>query len=358
MKKKTIKYALGIIITALAIWLSFRNLDWETLKTSFTQVDPVWVLLAGINVLISVYIMGWRWQGLLRSKVDIPLWDFFRFNIISQYLNIIIPARFGEFLKAWLVSRKYSLSGSYALGTILVEKLVESFIIVMLGVLAPLFITFRENLKGYTVAVAIFVVLIPLVVLVIRKRRQIRKILAWFARVFPQRFRQRILDSMDRGMEAFALLKDAKLTLRTAAITLLMLLSQVITNLLLFQAFGFTLSFIEALILQLVLIVGMSIPSVPGKIGVFEYTVVLALSMFNIDRGAALSYGLLLHVIAYIPKIVMGFLFMANLNISLKTTETELGIFKGQVQAKTEPGRKSENNNSTGENNGKDTVTT
>ncbi|MCP4219181.1 MAG: flippase-like domain-containing protein [bacterium] len=330
--KKTLKYLLGFLVTALALWLSFRNLDWDVLRKSVSQINVLWILLALVNTLFSVYLMGWRWQILLKSKAHIPLTDIFRFNIISQYLNIIIPARFGELLKAWLASRKYRLSGSYMLGTIVIEKIVESFTVVMLGVLAPLFYTFKTELKGYSVAVAIFIILIPMISLVIWKRDTVRKWLVRIAAFFPGKLKIRLLNFLDRGMEAFGLLKSASMSLKIVCITLLVILSQVITNLILFKAFGLNLHFFEALILQLVLIIGMAIPSVPGKIGVFEYTVILGLSMFGVDESTALSYGLMLHVIAYLPKIILGFVFMAGLNISLQTTEAELEQFEGEVK--------------------------
>lgn len=332
MTKKSIKYLLGILVTALALWLSFRNLDWQTLTASFSRVNPVWVAAAVVNVLVSVYILGWRWQCLLQSKARIPLWDIFQYNIISQYLNIIIPARFGELLKAWLASRKYKLSGSYALGTIVIEKIVESSIIVLLAVLAPVFFTFKTQLKGHTILVGALAALIPLLALAIWKRDTVRRWLVKLAGIFPAKLRDRILNFLDKGMEAFTLLKDINITLRVTAITLLVILSQVLTNLILFKAYGFDLSFLEALVLQLALLIGMSLPSVPGKIGVFEYTVFLALSMFGIEKSIALSYGLMLHVIAYLPKIILGFLFMANMNITIKKTEAEISKFEGEVK--------------------------
>lgn len=340
MKKKTIRYALGILITALALWLSFRNLDWGTLKQSFSQVNMVWAILAVGNILLSVYIVGWRWQILLESKAHIPLIDMFRYNIISQYVNIIIPARFGELLRAWLAARKYSLSGSYVLGTILIEKMIEYLIVFILAVLAPVFFTFQTRLKGHTIAIVIFLILISLLILAIWKRVLVRKWLTRLASVFPVKLRERILDFLEKGMEAFTLLKDIKMTLQVVFITLIVIFSQVITNLILFKAYGFDLSIFEALILQLALLIGMSLPSVPGKIGIFEYTVVLALSMFGIEKSIALSYGLMLHVIAYLPKILLGFIFTSNLNISLKKAgkEIELNELKNKTNIKPNPG--------------------
>jgi uncharacterized protein (TIRG00374 family) len=173
--------------------------------------------------------------------------------------------------------------------------------------------------------------MIPILILVVWKRQMVLKWLARLAGIFPAKLRDRLLNFLDKGMEAFSLLRNVSMTLRVVLITGLVILSQVITNLLLFRAYGFNLSFFEALILQVILIIGMSLPSVPGKVGVFEYTVVLALSMFGIGKSVALSYALLGHVIAYLPKIILGFLFMASLNISIKKTEAEINKFEGEV---------------------------
>lgn len=334
MKKKTLKYLLGIVVTALALWLSFRNLDWNKLRESFVQVNLFWVALAVLSVLVSVYIAGIRWHLLLKSRASIPLTEIFKFNVIGQYVNIVIPARFGELLRAWLAARKYSLSGSYVLGTIVIEKFVETIIVVILAGLAPLFITFQERLRGHTVAVVAVIALIPIVSFVIWKRELVRRWLTKIANIFPASIRQRLLNFLDKGMEAFSQLKSIKMTLRVVLITILVIVSQVITSFILFQAFGFKLYFFEALVLQVVLIIGMSLPSVPGKIGVFEYTVLLVLTMFGIEKGAALSYGLMLHVIAYLPKMLLGFVFMANMNISLKKTGEEMDKFQAQQQEK------------------------
>jgi len=76
-----------------------------------------------------------------------------------------------------------------------------------------------------------------------------------------------------------------------------------------------------------VLMVGMAPPSVPGKIGIFEYAVILTLSTFNIDKSLALSYALMLHLVAYLPKIILGFIYMGSYRISIKKAETEIKQF-------------------------------
>lgn len=330
MKSKLIRYAVGLIVTVLALWLSFRNLDWAELGESFTSVHLFWVILAVINVLFTVYAMGWRWRLLLKSKKDIPLGYMFQLNVIAQYINIVLPGRFGEIAKAWLPAKRYELSGSYVLGTVVIEKMFDFFAGVILWVSISAFVAFHGEIKGYTMmALVICIILIILLVLVLWKREMVRKLLYFFSSLLPEgKFKQRVVNFLEKGMEAFSQLKDSKTSLGLALYTVLIILLSTLTNFLLFLAFGFKLSFFEAMVLLLIIQVGNAPPSVPGKVGIFEYMVILGLWLFSIEKADAMGYALMLHVVSYLPKIILGFLFMANLNISIKKAESEMTQFQ------------------------------
>ena len=61
-----------------------------------------------------------------------------------------------------------------------------------------------------------------------------------------------------------------------------------------------------AFFVLIVLQVGTSVPSTPGKIGIFQYLAVLALAPFGVARESALTYGVLLHVVGFGPVIALG----------------------------------------------------
>ena len=63
---------------------------------------------------------------------------------------------------------------------------------------------------------------------------------------------------------------------------------------------------LAAFFVLIVLQVGTSVPSTPGKIGVFQYLAVLALAPFGVAREPALTYGVLLHVVGFGPVIMLG----------------------------------------------------
>jgi uncharacterized membrane protein YbhN (UPF0104 family) len=65
---------------------------------------------------------------------------------------------------------------------------------------------------------------------------------------------------------------------------------------------------VAGLFVLFVLLAGINIAAVPGQIGVFEYLCVLALAIFTVDQARAISFGVLLHVITYLPPLLAGVL--------------------------------------------------
>ncbi len=114
------------------------------------------------------------------------------------------------------------------------------------------------------------------------------------------------------------MLRSANTLLFVVVLTFGFIAGQVLTNFFLFKAFHLNLSFLVGLFLLLAIQVANMPPSVPGKIGIFEYAVILALSLFAISKSQALSYGIMLHLVAYLPKILLGLIFISSTDISLR----------------------------------------
>ncbi len=81
----------------------------------------------------------------------------------------------------------------------------------------------------------------------------------------------------------------------------------IITNYLVFVAIGLAVPIWAALLILVVTQVGAAvIPSAPGQVGVFHYLAVLSLSVFSVEKEVALGYAVLLHLVVYLPMMLMG----------------------------------------------------
>jgi uncharacterized protein (TIRG00374 family) len=313
LDNRWLKIFLGICVTGLALWLSFRKLDWHIIKESFIQVNLLWVVLALANSIFTVYALGWRWQILLKPERKIPLASLFRLNIISQYTNIIMPARLGEVVRAYLTNKQYKVSGGYVVGTIAVEKILDFFIFVLLWISVPAIIAMEIEFKGYKIALFFCVLIACILTLIIIWPKVFLKGTIFFSRFLPSKLRQGFQVFFEKSFKAFSQFRKIKTSIILIFFTFLLIGAQVLTNFFLFKAFDLSLSYWVGLVVLLAIQVGNIPPSVPGKIGIFEYAVILALAAFEISKSQALSYGIMLHLVAYLPKILLGFAFIATI---------------------------------------------
>ena len=240
----------------------------------------------------------------------------FRLNIIAQYINILMPARMGEIVRAYMTSIESKASGAYAMGTIIIEKLFDFAVFTIFWMIMPAIFTLKGQIKTQWLAFAFCTLAgIFLAVFALGPQHFLNAI-RYFVQIFPQKIRKRILDITERGIEAFASLRSHRNVISILLFTAGLTLSQALTNFFLFKAFHIPLPFWVALFVLLAVQVGNIPPSAPGKIGIFEFAIILALSFFNIPKVQALSYGVMLHIVAFLPKIILGFIFLPSINLN------------------------------------------
>lgn len=314
-KKRWVRVLAGIVVTGVALWLSFRKISWSSFFEVLKDIQWVWVAAALGNVVLSVYVMGLRLKILLKPRGDFSLGTLFRLNMISQYWNIVLPARGGDVVKAYLVSQK-KVAGGYAAGVVVLERIFEFFVFGILVLAIPFFLGIDQEWWPGTntvlLALVAFVALMTLIAFVAFKPELFIRIARVISRIFPQRFRKTLGDFFSSGVESFQVLKKPVVLGGLLGFSFAFVGIQALSNYFVFLALGLKLSFWAALIVLLTLQVVSIPPSSPGKLGVFEVMVILALAVYGIGKTEALGYAVLLHVVVYAPKIIMGFWFIAK----------------------------------------------
>jgi uncharacterized membrane protein YbhN (UPF0104 family) len=73
-----------------------------------------------------------------------------------------------------------------------------------------------------------------------------------------------------------------------------------------FAAFDIPVGYTGSLLLQGLLILGISIPSTPGFFGPFEAVIVAVLAVYGVSRSLAFSYAIGFHVTTFVPITLLG----------------------------------------------------
>ncbi len=309
---RTVKIVAALLITAAALWLSFRKIDWAALGSSLHNIRYAWISAAIANSLVGVFLLGIRWRILLKPRVVFSYSSLFKMNILSQYANIVMPARMGEIVRIYLASRAPKMPAAYVLGTLGAEKLLDLFIFAGLWMSVPFFLRYREVGPSLGLASLFFLASAAAYVFLAFRPGLIAKVVRLISRFLPRLISEKTRRWGNQAVEAFGPLKSPRIIGAILLWTIALILNQVLTNYLVFLGTGVRIPVQAALLVLLALQAGAIPPSVPGKIGIYEYSIILALSAFALSSDAALLCAVVLHIVVYLPKIILGAVFMAG----------------------------------------------
>jgi len=143
------KTILSIAIPLLLLVLIARfalNIDVGEVISGIAEANP-WLLLAALGVFyLGFPLRGLRWQMLLKSTGQpITVKDSTEILYLSWLVNCLVPAKLGDVYRAWLLKINSQASLSRTFGTVFIERILDLFVIAVLGLLAG-FWSFRSGL--------------------------------------------------------------------------------------------------------------------------------------------------------------------------------------------------------------------
>lgn len=288
---------LGLLVGLAALALAARAIDFGQVWQVLSEVQLLLVLLTLVNSLLTPITKAVRWRWLFGpNRPSLGIGRLASLIVIGQAINFAIPGRLGELARAYLTGEEAGVSKMYALGTIAAEKLVD---LVALGVLVVALMPFLA-LPDWLAAQVGPIVLTALAVAVVSAallggRSIWLRLIDYGLRFLPARQQERWRTRIVAGLDGLLALGSRRAALAVWGWTVIFWLVAATTNLLLLMAFDLPASPLIALFLLAVLQSGVAVPSTPGKIGVFHYLSVLALSVFGVPPAIGFGYGLILH---------------------------------------------------------------
>ena len=309
----------GLGLSLLCLWLALRKISLPALAEALSAVRWGWLIPAVLSVGIGTGIKALRWRALFFPQ-RIPLRKAWAVFVIGQMLNIVLPARAGEVGRIYLIGKAGEVSRARALSTVIVEKAADlTMLALAYGIVAAWSAAVPAGLPDWLREAGVRSV-IPaalatggLLFLAYAGRRAWR-LLRLGLRWLPASWLAWADAAADQGLAAFAVLRSGWVSAQVWGWSLVVWLLAAWTNDLLFHAFRLSLPAYAALLLLVVLMSGVSIPPLPGNLGVFPYLCTLVLSLFGVDRETSLAYGLVLQGVAYLPLILLGSLCMLREN--------------------------------------------
>jgi uncharacterized protein (TIRG00374 family) len=304
---KRLRLWIGILISVLCLGLALKDVRFADVWEALQGANYVLVIITVLMTAVGLFGRALRWQLLFYPKKDLPFAKVFAVLNIGYLLMNVLPARLGDVARAILLGELTGVSKARALSTIVVERVTDVLVILLFLASVVLFVPVPEWAARSAMLLGVaFVGLAVVLVAFARQRERGLALLHRLARLAPFVDRESVwhlVGSLLDGLEILRYWRAAGQLLLGSVLIWLLALIQFHSVIL---AFDLQVPVAATVFIMCVTALGMTVPSSPGYIGVWEYIIVLGLSIFGVDKSHALSYALVLHFSVYATTTLMG----------------------------------------------------
>ncbi|MBI5099021.1 MAG: flippase-like domain-containing protein [Nitrospirae bacterium] len=334
MNKKYLHLFIGLIIIAFSLYYAFKGVKLSELSEALMSIHYVYLIPAIFLVLLSYLLRAMRWRYLVRPiKKDISTTTLLSPMMVGYMANML-PARAGEFVRAYLLSRKADISFSSSFATIFIERLFDLIVLLLLIVWILLFMPEALTPKNHdgayqiidkvkifgavSLLLCIFILLFS--ALLQYKNDWAMKILGICIKPFPQRWREKIIGLVHSFTVGLNIIRDRRGFMATISLSFLIWIVFIVNYYPLYWAFGIenALPVISSLmILCLTVAIFITLAPTPGFLGSYHLACVVTLhGIFGIQKAVALSYGIVAWFLAMGLTVVIGSFYAIREHVS------------------------------------------
>jgi len=311
MNKKII---LGILISVVLIYLSVRGINLQDVLNDLKKIQLSYVILFILLMIFMQYLRSYRWGVILQPMEKIDQVSLFSITSVGFLAIAAIPARIGELARPYLISKRSSIKMSSALGTIVIERILDSFTVLTIATVV-LFIDMPFDLPSWMVKSCIIFSLLALslfcfILFLILRREAALKFINIILNRLPGKLANKIDVAIHHFIDGLQIVTNIKLFSYLLFLSVIIWLVDVLAIYILLLAFGFTLPVMASFVLMVILIVGIAIPAAPGFVGNWHYACVFALGLFGLAKADALSFAVVHNFLSMAIVLVLGVGFL------------------------------------------------
>ena len=311
---------LGVgVSVALLLW-ALRGVSLDDILRHVSAARPGPLAYAVLLATLTFPLRLIRWRLLLRDEEGLaypsgPLWHAVALGFMA---NNVLPLRAGELVRSYTAARLAGIRFLAVLSSVAVERIFDGLTVVGLLTVALLSPDLPRSLTVAGVSVAHLAqmggligcsaLLLALLVLVapLAAERLVRRVVPW------PNVADRLVNLIEAIRQGLVVLRTPSRLLLVVFWSLVLWLVNALAFYLGFVSFDIPVSYSGALLLQGLLVLGISIPSTPGFFGPFEAVIVAVLALYRVPNDLAFSYAISYHLTTFLPITLLGLWSLAR----------------------------------------------
>jgi glycosyltransferase 2 family protein len=305
-----LRAVIGGAISIAALWFVLRGTDLARTGDVLRAADLRWIGFGAILMCLDLGFRALRWQRLLRPIAAIRYLPMLGYLLIGYLANNILPARLGELVRSHYLGDREGISRAAALGTVVVERVVDLVACVAIASAALLVLSVRGVVANAVFVGAgvtgLFLVVLALGIVAHRLpgADRARALIESYPRI------RDLARSLQGGLAVAGKPRTIAEALGTSAASWTM---AILAYAAVGQALGLQLSMGQAALLASGVALASAVPAGPSNLGTFELAAQGIGAAVGIDAAEALALGLLVHATIIVATSVGGGIAFARL---------------------------------------------
>lgn len=304
----------GLAVSVALLAWALRDVSLDEVLRHIASARPGPLAAAVIIATLTFPLRLIRWRLLLRDErgepyPTAPLWHAIALGFMA---NNVLPLRAGELVRSYTAARLAGARFSTVISSVAVERIFDGLTVIALLSLAllnpglPGSITVAGTSVAQLARVGGIIGVVALLgaILVVAAPLAAERIVRW---LLPHaRLADRIVYLIEGIRQGLTVLRSPSRLVRVVFWSLVVWLVNALGFYVGFAAFDIPVGYTGALLLQGLLILGISIPSTPGFFGPFEAVIVAVLAIYGVSSSLAFSYALAFHITTFVPITLLG----------------------------------------------------
>lgn len=322
-----LKSAVGLALTVLLLWWVLRDVSVAEVWDRVRQADP-WLLTgAVVAATFSFVLRAARWRVLLRPRYpDTRFVPRFGATCIGFAVNNLLPARLGEFARAYSLSRTEGINIGASVASLVAERIFD-------GLVLAFFLFVTISLPGFPLgegatalavrrtanlgALAFGLAFFLLWLAARHPDRSIGLFERTLGRLFRPGLRERASRLVAGFLEGLGALHNTATFVQALLWSVVVWLNLSVSIWLGLLAFGIAAPGLTgAIFLQSVIAFAVAAPSSPGFFGVFEAAARLGLGVYDVPATDMVSFATSYHILTFLPVTILGLFYIRHFGLS------------------------------------------
>lgn len=328
-----VKPALGYIVALVCLVWVFHDVRMAQILQNMTAINWWWIALAILCDILGFVSQGLRWQLLLRPVGDVSVIQTTQAIYAGLFISEVLPMRFGELARAYLVSRWISAKFSSTIPSILIERLFDGVWLALAIGLTAIFIPLPRDLleAGDILGIIVLAFTGLFIYVVFRKRKALseeatEKPSGWK----PLRSVTSFVGRMNAGLRNIGM---SPLFYASFSISIFILVFQALAFWFVMLAYGLSAPFWVGAVVFLIVHLGTAIPNAPANVGTYQFFCVIGLTIFGIEKTLATGFSVVVFILLTIPLWVIGFFALSRSGTTLYAIRSEVNALLQRATA-------------------------